>query len=684
VKALLSFFRFLSIVASAALAVSSASGYFAINQSWPDGSTIQMELEMGATNTTLQDGFRTWNDSAADALAAWNLQMATVQFSWIFDSTTGKASGDGNNSVFFSNSVFGDSFGEEAIAVTVYLIGNGISEGDVIVNQAFPFNSYRGPLQGNTYDIHRTFLHEFGHVIGLAHPDEYSQQVTAIMNSVIGNLDHLAQDDMDGAWSLYGVMRDVQTPLFAIVGTPFSYQVTTNIPATSFSATSLPEGMTIDSTTGLVTGIAGLSGTYVAQITFNGHPLDIYDNSLTIYVSAAPPEDFRATFPFTVNRLLADSFRPRVYASLPYPSSVVVIDTTNLSILKEVPVASEPRGMALSPDGKKLFVTETGYNRETGDVTDPVIGVIDADSLSALPSLSAPTALNDVAAGLDNRLFVASYSNYLPSDLFEMDAITGAVLPSFPTVTVAGDLALSPDLRTLHSDGTYFFDVSSPSPILIQYDSTYLFSLLSHNGEALCTSNNQNPSTVKIVPADDLTQPGVSLSPPAGATPTSIAAFSSDDTTLFTFTHSTTTTDYVDVYDAVAGKHLRSLAGRCTDVIDMVVDASGQFLFTASSDILGLLQVYETGLGTSFHPANAKRLLNVSTRLATAPGEDTLIGGFIISGKDSKQVAVRALGPSLPVTGKLGNPVVDLYNSFGELVESNDDWNLNRAAVLAI
>ena len=115
----------------------------------------------------------------------------------------------------------------------------------------------------------------------------------------------------------------------------------------------------------------------------------------------------------------------------------------------------------------------------------------------------------------------------------------------------------------------------------------------------------------------------------------------------------------------------------------MVVDTSGQYLFTASSDVLGSLQVYGTGLGTPFHPAKAKRLLNVSTRLGTAPGEDTLIGGFIISGKDSKQVALRALGPSLPVTGKLGNPVVDLYNSLGKLVESNDDWNLNRAAVLA-
>ena len=465
-----------------------------------------MELQLGPTDVLLQDGFQTWNDSAADALRLWNPSLATIQLTWVLNSAASQGANDGVNSVFFSDSVFGDSFGEDTIAIT--LVHYGITEADVIVNNAFKFNSYRGPLQ-SAYDIHRVLLHEFGHVLGLDHPDDYNQDVDAIMNSFISGLDHLTQDDMDGAWSRYGVMRDVQTVLFATVGMPFSYQVTTNVPATSYSATGLPEGMTIDPQTGLITGMAGLSGAYTAQITFDGHPLDIYDNSLTIYVTTAAPGDFRATFPFAANRLLADPFRPRVYASLPYPSSVVVIDTTNLSILKQISVASEPLGMALSPDGKKLFVTETGYDRTTGDVSDPVIGVIDADSLLPLPNLAVPTALSDVAAGLNNRLFVASYINYLPSELFEVDATTGAVLQSFPVVTLAGHLALSPDLQTLHSDGTYFFDVSGASPVLLQQNSTYPFSCLSHNGDAIITSNNRNPPTVKIIPAGDLTQPGV-------------------------------------------------------------------------------------------------------------------------------------------------------------------------------
>ena len=142
-----------------------------------------------------------------------------------------------------------------------------------------------------------------------------------------------------------------------------------------------------------------------------------------------------------------------------------------------------------------------------------------------------------------------------------MQATTGAVLSSFPAVTVAGDLALSPDLKTLHCDGTYFFDVSGAAPGLLQYNTAYLFSRLSRNGEALCSFDDK-AHAVTILAAADMTQPGVSLKPPAGVTPTKLAAFSADDTTLFTFTHSTTAADYIDLYNTLTGNHIRSLADR--------------------------------------------------------------------------------------------------------------------------
>jgi len=55
-------------------------------------------------------------------------------------------------------------------------------------------------------DFHRVALHEFGHVLGLGHPDQANpkQTVSAIMNSRVSSLNHLTADDINGARSLYG------------------------------------------------------------------------------------------------------------------------------------------------------------------------------------------------------------------------------------------------------------------------------------------------------------------------------------------------------------------------------------------------------------------------------------------------------------------------------------------------
>ena len=53
------------------------------------------------------------------------------------------------------------------------------------------------------YVVYSLLLHELGHVVGLDHPDEYGQNVAAVMNSRIVH-DSLQQDDIDGIQALYG------------------------------------------------------------------------------------------------------------------------------------------------------------------------------------------------------------------------------------------------------------------------------------------------------------------------------------------------------------------------------------------------------------------------------------------------------------------------------------------------
>ncbi len=68
---------------------------------------------------------------------------------------------------------------------------------------------------------------------------------------------------------------------------------------------------------------------------------------------------------------------------------------------------------------------------------------------------------------------------------------------------------------------------------------------------------------------------------------------------------------------------------------------------------------------------------NLSTRGNVGTGDDVLIGGFIITGNDDKQVVLRALGPSIPsseVTNSLADPVLELHDSTGAIVATNDNW----------
>jgi hypothetical protein len=66
--------------------------------------------------------------------------------------------------------------------------------------------------------------------------------------------------------------------------------------------------------------------------------------------------------------------------------------------------------------------------------------------------------------------------------------------------------------------------------------------------------------------------------------------------------------------------------------------------------------------------------LNISTRLPVGTGQNVLIGGFIVQGPSPKKVIVRAIGPSLPLAGALQDPFLELHDSTGAAIATNDDW----------
>jgi hypothetical protein len=174
---------------------------------WVKDRTVVMQLSLGSGTRTLRDGFTSFNDSAIDALKTWNPYLAHLQFSWIKNSPVIPATGDDEMSVMFDSKIFGSNFGNGVLAVTLLAYRNGnFEETDTVVNNAISWDSYRGPLTPPVYDFHRVIMHEFGHTLGLDHPDQAQpkQFVVAIMNSRVSDQDTLAQDDINGVTSIYG------------------------------------------------------------------------------------------------------------------------------------------------------------------------------------------------------------------------------------------------------------------------------------------------------------------------------------------------------------------------------------------------------------------------------------------------------------------------------------------------
>jgi hypothetical protein len=84
---------------------------------------------------------------------------------------------------------------------------------------------------------------------------------------------------------------------------------------------------------------------------------------------------------------------------------------------------------------------------------------------------------------------------------------------------------------------------------------------------------------------------------------------------------------------------------------------------------VGLVEVYDMG------PA-ASQLANISTRGFVGTGANVMIGGFILGGGANSHIEIFGIGPSLAssgLSGVLADPTLELHDSSGAVVTSNDN-----------
>ena len=195
---------------AALLLLTQVAGHSHVSSGRWDADDIPVRMHLGNLSTA-------WRNAAIDGLRAWNAAGSRFSFSW---SSTSRAAVnceryDGTNSVIWSDRqcssgrwlAWDDNLLAKTHLWTLRSTG-AIVDADVMFNNAKRWSIYNGRLRrsrGDTvWDFRRVATHEFGHVLGLDHPDDHGQVRPALMNSETSDIDTLQPDDVNGVRGLYG------------------------------------------------------------------------------------------------------------------------------------------------------------------------------------------------------------------------------------------------------------------------------------------------------------------------------------------------------------------------------------------------------------------------------------------------------------------------------------------------
>jgi hypothetical protein len=93
---------------------------------------------------------------------------------------------------------------------------------------------------------------------------------------------------------------------------------------------------------------------------------------------------------------------------------------------------------------------------------------------------------------------------------------------------------------------------------------------------------------------------------------------------------------------------------------------------TGNTSGVALVEVYDLNQEVD------SKLANLSTRALVSTGDNIVIAGFMLGGNSAEdRIVVRGIGPSLTATGlpdALADPVLELRDTNGTLLNSNNDW----------
>jgi hypothetical protein len=299
------------------------------------------------------------------------------------------------------------------------------------------------------------------------------------------------------------------------------------------------------------------------------------------------------------------------------------------------------------------FLGGTSFDRGEAIVVDSsgnayVAGQTDSTDFPTTPGAFDTTA-NGGRDGFVTKLNASGtalvYSTYMGGSTAGFEKANSIAVDSAGNVYVAGetpsaDFPTTPDaIDTTHNGGSdVFFTKISPAGTALVY-STFFGGGSTDQGLGIALDSSGSVFVTGVTGSSDM--------------PTTAGAFD---------------TSYNGATDAFVLKIAQSSAPSPTPT------ASPQSTATATATATAT----PTPTPTATPVVARSQLLNIATRMQVQTDPNQLIGGFIITGSESKKVIILATGPSLSafgIPGVLDDPVLELYRG-STLVARNDNWKV--------